>query len=202
MTPRREADEHLRGWFAGRVPAEWFAGPPEVTHDRDEILVVGTLAEPDLPADASPESRSAALQARIAGFREDTRGRRMRVADEAERRFGRKVSWGAVCGDQRHLFTTLSIPAMTRLRMPERKVLDTLVDAGVARSRSHALAWCVRLVADRQEVWLADLREALKKVEEVRQDGPHDTDKDATDGTDKDGAKDGDKDGDKDGAKD
>ena len=174
MTDQRAADEHLQGWFAGRLPSEWFAGPPEVTHDRDEILVVGTLAEPELPAESSPEARSAALEARIEGFREDTRRQRMRVADEAERRFGRKVSWGAVCGDQRKLFTTLSIPAMTRLRMPERTVLDTLVDAGVARSRSHALAWCVRLVAERQEDWLADLREALKKVEEVRGEGPKD----------------------------
>jgi hypothetical protein len=63
---------------------------------------------------------------------------------------------------------------MTRLRMPEREVLDTLVDAGVARSRSHALAWCVRLVAERQEDWLADLREALKQVQEVRKEGPKD----------------------------
>jgi hypothetical protein len=174
MSPISQADDHLRGWFAGRLPTEWFVGAPEVTHDRDEILVVGTLAEPELPADASAESRSAAVQARIDGFREDTRSQRMRMADEAERRFGRKVSWGAACGDQRHLFTTLSIPAMTRVRMSERKVLDTLVDAGVARSRSHALAWCVRLVAERQEDWLSDLREALKKVQEVRQDGPQD----------------------------
>ena len=167
-----QSDEHLIGWFSGRLPADWFAGPPEVMHDRDEIIVVGTLAEPELAADISTETRDAALQARIEGFREDTRLKRMRIADVAERRFGRKVGWGAVCGDQRSLFTTLSIPAMTRLRMPERKVLDTLVDAGVARSRSHALAWCVRLVADRQEEWLADLREALKNVEAVRGGGP------------------------------
>lgn len=174
MTGDETAHEHLAGWFAGRLPADWFAGAPEVSTDREEILVVGTLAEPELPADATPETRAAALQARIQGFREDTRAQRMRIADEAQRRFGRKVSWGAVSGDQRHLFTTLSVPAMTRLRMPERKVLDTLVDAGVARSRSHALAWCVRLVAERQEEWLADLREALKKVEEVRGEGPKD----------------------------
>lgn len=166
--------EHVQGWFAGRLPAEWFAGPPEVTYDRDEILVVGTLPEPELPSDATPETGVAARASRIDGFREDTRGKRMQIADEAERRFGRKVSWGAQCGDQRHLFTTLSIPAMTRLRMPERKVLDTLVDAGVARSRSHALAWCVRLVAERQEDWLKDLREALEKVEVVRGEGPRD----------------------------
>jgi hypothetical protein len=164
--------EHLQGWFAGRLPDTWFAGPPTVTYDRDEILVVGTLAEPDLPGDAAAETKAAALASRIDGFREDTRGKRMQIADEAERRFGRKVSWGAECGGQRHLFTTLSIPAMTRLRMPERKVLDTLVDAGVARSRSHALAWCVRLVAERQDEWLADLRKALEHVEQARAGGP------------------------------
>ena len=166
--------EELSGWFAGRIPAEWFVGPPAVTVDREEIMVVGTLSEPELPADAGPEAREAALAARVSGFREDTRGRRMRIADEAQRRFGRKVSWGASCGDLTASFTTLSVPAMTRLRMDERRVLDTLIEAGVARSRSHALAWCVRLVAERQEDWLKDLRDALRKVHEVRGEGPTD----------------------------
>ena len=174
MSGSNDLQQHLEGWFAGRLPAEWFTGPIDVSFDRDEIMVVGTVAVPELPDDAGSETLSAALAARIQGFREDTRVQRMRIADEAERRFGRKISWGAVCGDQRHLFTTLAIPAMTRLRMPERHVLDTLVDAGVARSRSHALAWCVRLVAERQEEWLKDLREALKSVEEVRSEGPRD----------------------------
>lgn len=169
---RSSSDEVLAGWFAGRIPDEWFAGPPEVTSDREEILVVGTLPDPDIGADATPEAASAARRARIQGFREDTRERRIRIAQEAEHRFGRKVSWGAQCGDVRALFTTLSVPAMTRLRMAERRVLDTLVDAGVARSRSHALAWCVRLVAERQEEWLQDLRAALTEVEKVRSEGP------------------------------
>lgn len=166
--------EEFSGWFAGRIPSEWFVGPPTVTADREEIMVVGALAEPELPADAGPEGREAALSARISGFREDTRGKRMRIADEAQRRFGRKVSWGASCGDVSASFTTLSVPAMTRLRMSERRVLDTLIESGVARSRSHALAWCVRLVAERQEEWLKDLRDALSKVEEVRGEGPTD----------------------------
>ena len=166
--------EQIQGWFAGRLPDEWFAGSPSVDVDRDEVLVVGTIAEPELADDTSPEARAAAIGARISGFREDTRGQRMRIADEAQHRFARAVSWGVRCSDQQVLFTTLSVPAMTRLRMPERQVLDTLVDSGVARSRSHALAWCVRLVAERQDDWLADLREALEKVEAVRADGPHD----------------------------
>jgi hypothetical protein len=172
MKEKSDFQEHLEGWFAGRLPTEWFTEAPTVEFDRDEILVIGTLADPDLPDDAGPETRKAALEARVQGFREDTRGHRMRIADEAERRFGRKVSWGATSGDLRVLFTTVATPAMTRLRMRERTVLDTLVDAGVARSRSHALAWCVRLVADKQEEWLGDLRTALESVEAVRQEGP------------------------------
>ena len=166
------SNEELAGWFAGRLPTDWFTGPPEVTADREEILVVGPLPEPELPADASREAAAAAREARIDGFREDTRERRMRIAEEAQHRFGRHVSWGAEIGGNRRLFTTVSVPAMTRLRMPERRVLDTLVESGVARSRSHALAWCVRLVAERQEEWLKDLRSALTHVEKVRGEGP------------------------------
>jgi len=167
MNEHSDFQEHLQGWFAGRLPSDWFQGAPTVEFDNEEILVV-----PDLPDDAGPETRNAATQARIQGFREDTRTLRMRIADEAERRFGRKVSWGATCGDLRVAFTTVSTPAMTRLRMSERKVLDTLVEAGVARSRSHALAWCVRIVAEKQDEWLADLRKALESVEAVRREGP------------------------------
>jgi hypothetical protein len=164
--------EELQGWFTGRLPSDWFVDAPEVGSDRDEILIVGTLADPELPEGSTAEAVAAARIARIDGFREDTRERRMRIAQEAQYRFGRRVSWGAQCGDLRKLFTTVSVPAMTRLRMPERRVLDTLVEAGVARSRSHALAWCVRLVADKQEEWLKDLRDALTHVERVRGEGP------------------------------
>ncbi|MBA3689803.1 MAG: hypothetical protein H0W82_00120 [Actinobacteria bacterium] len=173
MTRTRSTSlEEIQGWFAGRIPAGWFEGAPEVTADRDEILVVGALSEPELAADAADETRAAALASRVAGHREDTRAKRMQIAEEAQHRFGRRVSWGARAGDHRQLFTTVSVPAMTRLRMPERQVLDTLVEAGVARSRSHALAWCVRMVAERQDDWLAELREALTHVEAVREQGP------------------------------
>jgi Arc/MetJ-type ribon-helix-helix transcriptional regulator len=164
--------EDLAGWFAGRLPDDWFRGPPEVTGDREEILVVGTLAEPEYPKDADDATRATAREARIQGFREDTREQRMRIADEAERRTGRKVAWGAICGDERRVFTTLAVPVMTRLRMQERQVLDTLVGAGVARSRSDALAWCVRLVRDHEGEWIEQLRDALVAVHEARAGGP------------------------------
>ena len=162
----------IAGWFAGRIPEGWFEGAPEVTVDREEILIVGSLKDVDAGKDATDAQQAEARSGRIRQFREDTRERRMRIAREAEHRFRRKVSWGAECGGQRELFTTLSLPMMTRLRMPERQVLDTLVEAGVARSRSHALAWCVRLVAEKQGEWLKDLEQALQEVQKVRSAGP------------------------------
>ena len=148
------------------MPEDWFIATPEITVDRDEILVVGTLPAPEPAGDAD------AAAGRIARFREDTRERRMSIAREAEARFDRKVAWGAQCGETTELFTTLSVPVMTRLRQPERRVLDTLVDAGVARSRSHALAWCVRLVGQHTDDWLSALRTAMQEVERVREQGP------------------------------
>jgi hypothetical protein len=159
--------ETVSSWLSGRLPDEWFEGAPEVTVDRDEILVVGRLAAPDAGEDAR-----ASEQGRIARFREDTRDQRMRIAREAEHHFGRKIAWGATCGETRAVFTSLSVPVMTRLRQPERRVLDTLVDAGVARSRSEALAWCVRLVGEHTGDWLTALREALESVQKVREAGP------------------------------
>ncbi len=165
------ADE-IRPWFVSRLPKSWFAGPPEVTSDSDEILVLGVLPDVELAGGTAPEAREAARVARIDRFREETRDERVKIARDAERRFRRKVAWGARCGDETRIFTTLSLPVMTRLRMPERSVLDTLVAAGVARSRSDALAWCVRLVGMHQSDWLEGLREALVKVDEVRSKGP------------------------------
>ena len=169
---RPEADpDEVRGWFAGRLPDDWFAGPPDITLDTEEILLVGTLAAEGLPDD-TPAAKAAAEAARVKRFREDTRDQRIRIAREAEHRYGRQISWGAECGDHRELFTTVALPVMTRLRMPQRKVLDTLVAAGVARSRSEALAWCVRLVDRHQGEWIDQLRDALTAVQEARAAGP------------------------------
>jgi hypothetical protein len=164
--------EDLSAWFAGRLPKTWFAGPPEVTSDGDEVLVLGTLHDVELAKGTSADGRSAARLARIDRFREETREERVKIAREAERHFRRKVAWGARCGDETKVFTTLSVPVMTRLRMTERSILDTLVAGGVARSRSDALAWCVRLVGMHQADWIRGLRDALVKVDEVRSKGP------------------------------
>ncbi|CAL9387771.1 putative protein [Streptomyces sp. enrichment culture] len=151
-----EQSEQLRTWFADRLPDGVYASLVEVVVDREEITVVGTL-----PAGESPEA-----------FRERTREQRMEVAREAEELYRRKVAWGVRSGTERILFTHLAVPVMTRLRQPERQVLDTLVEGGVARSRADALAWCVRLVGRNTDAWLAELRNSLAKVREVREAGP------------------------------
>ena len=191
--------EQIRGWLTGRLPDGWFEGTPEILIDREEITVIGHLPDPEEPpatgggeaaqakgaaaakraaaAEGAGERSGAEAEAAAIGrsrrFREQTRDARIEIAREAEHSFGRKVSWGVVCDNYKVMFTTLSIPVMTRLRQSERRVLDTLVDAGVARSRSDALAWCVRLVGEHEDSWLSDLREALRHVEQVRAEGPH-----------------------------
>ena len=171
MSSQAQHDE-IRAWVVGRIPDGWFVGPPDVTVDREELLIVGELADVELEGDATPAATAAARSARTSRFREETRAKRMRVADEAEHRFGKKVSWGSQIGDATALYTTVSVPVMTRLRQSERIVLDTLVDAGVARSRSDALAWCVKLVGANQSQWIQGLRDALTHVEKVRAEGP------------------------------
>jgi hypothetical protein len=148
--------EETAGFFAAKIPKTWFTAPVRLDVDDDEIVCIGTL-----PPGRAPRE-----------FREATRAERMAIAAEAEAKFRRKVSWGVEHDGDTTLFTTLTIPAMTRLRLPERRVLDTLVEAGIARSRSEALAWCVRLVGRHEADWLGDLRDALVGVERIRAEGP------------------------------
>ncbi|MFC6712753.1 hypothetical protein [Branchiibius cervicis] len=165
-----EQEERVRGWFSGRLPQDWQNSPAEVRVDRDEIVVLLNLS--DVEPGASEAETAEARAGRASAFREDTRGQRMTIAREAQHRYERTVSWGVRIGEHEQLFTHVAAPTMTRLRQPERQVLDTLVDAGVARSRSDALGWCVRLVAQHEDDWLRELREAMAAVADVRTKGP------------------------------
>ncbi|WP_426241827.1 hypothetical protein [Nocardioides sp. LHG3406-4] len=186
MSPREDTEEPRRGpgsrgrrggwqtadlpdaddaaaWFAGRLPEAWFSDV-DVTVDREEITVLGTLKDADV--------EGAEAEGRISRFRAETRDERIEIAREAEGRYARKVSWGVRLAGTEALFTHVAAPVMTRLRQPERRVLDTLVDAGVARSRSDALAWSVRLVGQHADEWLGQLREVMAEVDKLRGEGP------------------------------
>lgn len=162
----------IRSYVLGRMPEGLFDAAPDVVVDREEIAILGPIPLPDRAQGATDEEHAALVDGRVAEFRERTRQQRIGIARELERRFDRKVAWGVLVGERRVLFTHLSVPVMTRLRQPERQVLDTLVESGVARSRADALAWCVRLVGRNSEEWLGRLREAMTHVEKVRAEGP------------------------------
>ena len=142
------------------IPGGWFDGPPRLTADDDELLIVGTLSD-ESPGGGDPDA-----------FREATRAARMEIADRVQPTTGRSVAWGVSSGDTTTVFTSLGVPVMTRLRIGEREVLDTLQAAGVAKSRSEALAWCVRFVGQREANWLQELRTSIESVSKVRSEGP------------------------------
>lgn len=169
--PEPPPADDVAAWFTGRLPDGWFTAAPEITVDREEILVVGELPAPSEEF-ADEAAAAAAASGRISRFREETRDERIEIARQAEHRYGRKVAWGARIGATEELFTNLAVPVMTRLRQPERLVLDTLVRAGVARSRSEALAWAVRLVGEHADSWLSQLRDAMTQVDDLRREGP------------------------------
>ena len=163
--------DDAKAWLAGRLPAGWFTDEVHDSVDREEIIIVGEL--PALDEEFTDDAQRAAAEAgRISRFREDSRDERIEIARQAEHRYRRKVAWGARLGGTSEIFTTLSVPVMTRLRQPERLVLDTLVDAGVARSRSEALAWAVRLVGEHAQQWLGELKQAMATVDDLRAQGP------------------------------
>ncbi len=157
------AADDAADWFRGRLPDGWFS-EIDVRTDREEITVIGTLAD--------TATDGAEAEGRIGRFRSETKPERIEIALEAQARYGRTVSWGVRLGDTEALFTHVAAPVMTRLRQPERQVLDTLVDAGVARSRSDALAWSVRLVGEHADEWLGQLRDAMAEVDKLRGEGP------------------------------
>lgn len=172
MITSKTTHEPITAWFAGRLPAAWTAQAPEITVDRDEITIIVSLDPVAISDDAGEAELAEAAAGRISGWREETRQERMSIAREAEARFERKVSWGGAIDDHIVLFTHLAVPVMTRLRQPQRRVLDTLVGSGVARSRADALSWCVRLVGQHSEEWLTELQHAMENVKAVREQGP------------------------------
>ena len=166
------SQDELVAWFTGSIPDTWFEGNITIAFDRDEIVVSGALPQPNVE---KAEQQTIAEEARIESFREETRSTRMSIAGRAQEKFERHVSWVATCGDVVSDYTRANVPAMTRLDFDQRATLDTLIEAGVARSRADALQWCVTMVGRNEAAWIDELREALAGVGEVRDQGPHST---------------------------
>ncbi|MBK9714511.1 MAG: hypothetical protein IPO81_24855 [Kouleothrix sp.] len=158
----------LQSWLKERLPADLVAGMPEIAIYDDEVIVTVPLATGALGAELAGDERRQAEQRLIVQRREETRPLRMKLARELQARLGRPVAWGMRAGETELMFTTRSVPVMTRLGRAERDVLDTLVAAGVADTRSSALAYAVRAFAAEHADWLAEVRTAIAQVEQVR----------------------------------
>ena len=158
----------LQSWIQERAPANLLAGPPEIAIYDDEVVIVLPLVTAELDDALTGEERPAAERNLIARRREETRPWRMKQARELQSRLGRSVAWGMRAGASEALFSTRSVPVMTRLGRTERDVLDTLVAAGVADTRSAALAYAVRAFAAEHPDWLDEVRQAIAQVDQVR----------------------------------
>ena len=157
----------------GRLPQDWFDGAPEVTIDREEITVVGTLAVPDLPDTASAAERAAAVRGRVKGFREDTRDKRIEIARELEHRTDKKVAWG------------VAIDGRARAVHPPRRAGDDAPASARAGGARHARRrrashgpvprrsrGASSSSGKNTDEWLGQLRAAMEEVERVRATGP------------------------------
>jgi hypothetical protein len=156
----------LQARIHARLPAPFASQPPDIRVYDDEIVIV--LHADAAPEPASEQSQRDAELAWIRQQREQTRPLRMQLADELQAMLRRHVAWGMRVGSSEMLFTTRSAPVMTRLGRAEREVLDTLVAAGVAETRSSALAYIVRAFAVEHAEWLDEVREAIAHVQQIR----------------------------------
>ena len=160
--------EELQRRIQERLPAQLLAGVPDISVYDDEVVVMLPIAADSLDSSLPDDERRDAALRLIGRRREETRSLRIHLARDVQEVVGRPVAWGMKVGDTTALFTTRSAPVMTRLGRAERDVLDTLVAAGVADTRSSALAYTVRAFAVEHTDWLAEVRTAIEQVEQVR----------------------------------
>lgn len=154
----------IQTWLAEQLPHELTAAPPEVRLYDDELVVTLQVAPP--AADNGDEGE---LEQRlIARLRETSRPLRMQLARDLQHRLHVPVAWGMRCGATETIFTSRTVPVMTRLNRREREVLDTLVAAGVAETRSAALAYTVRAFAEAHGEWLDEVGIVIEQVQQVR----------------------------------
>lgn len=160
-------NDELVQWLAARLPEALLAAPPRLALYDDELVAVLSPLVPELESD-DEDQRRGHERALIARLREETRPLRMRLAAELQPLLGRPVAWGMRLGGSEALFSTRTVPVMTRLNRREREVLDTLVATGVADTRSAALAYCVRVFASEHDDWLGEARAVAEQAQQVR----------------------------------
>ena len=163
-TNRRE----LKEWLLAQLPSVITHCETEVTSDEDEMLVILHLNTAGL-GDMTDEACREEDQALIAHHRAETKPLRIQLARDIRHLYGYTVTWGMRAGKTVQFFTNNQKPVMTRLSYQERRVLDTLIAANIANTRSAALSYIVRTFAAEHQDWLDEVQDALVRVEQLRQ---------------------------------
>lgn len=160
--------QELAQWLCGQLPASVLGNDPEVTIDADELLIILTL-ETEMFVDEGEATRRRAEQELVERLRSQTRQLRIQLGRHLERTYGCAVSWGMRAGETLELFTPNTAPVMTRLSRQERQVLDTLIAANIAHTRSAALSYIVRLFAAEHQEWLNTVQQAVQQMTSLRE---------------------------------
>lgn len=155
--------KQLREWLNEHLK-DLYPEPVEASITDRELLVMGRLA-----ADADLSEDDA--RTRIQEHREESRSKRVELAQELQELTGLAVAWGVRLNDVTAYFSSRGVPVMSRLGRAERDVLDTLIRSGVVRNRSQALSWAIQSFARGRRDWLRQLRDATDSLRDVREDG-------------------------------
>ena len=158
--------QELRKWLLSQLPASVVGSDPEITIDADELLIILTLNTETLVGEG--EALKNAEHALLERQRSETRALRIQLGRQLERTCGYAVSWGMRAGGTVQLFTPNTTAVMTRLTREERQVLDTLIAANVANTRSAALGYIVRTFAVEHQDWLHKAQQAAKNMASLR----------------------------------
>jgi hypothetical protein len=159
--------QELTQWLLSQLPASVVGSDPEITINADELLITLNLNTETLMGKG--EALKNAEHALIEHQRSETRTLRIQLGRHLERTYGCAVSWGMRAGGTVQLFTTNTTAVMTRLSRTERQVLDTLIAANVANTRSAALGYIVRTFAIEHQEWLNQAQEAAKHMTNLRE---------------------------------
>ena len=158
--------QELTRWLLSQLPASVTGSDPEITLDADELLIILNLNTDSLKDGC--EALKKREQELIERRRSETRKLRIQLGRQLEEISGCAVSWGMQAGGTVELFTMNTVAVMTRLSHAERQVLDTLIAANVANTRSAALAYIVRAFAIEHQEWLNQAQEAAKHMANLR----------------------------------
>jgi hypothetical protein len=163
--------DEIKSWLLEQLPSSVLASDPEINIESDELLVILHVAVDSVTGEG--EARAQSERALIDRLRTETRALRIHLGRSINRTYGMIVSWGMQAGETLQRFTSnTTVPVMTRLTRTERHVLDTLIAANIANTRSTALSYIVRTFAAEHRDWLNEIQGVARHMARLRKQVP------------------------------